>query len=333
MKVLHAPRVIANQSVILAEALRKQGIGATSLQYRSLDRDKYSADIDIDIRIQKWYQLFKPFFVRLRNFPRFLNFEIYHFHYGRTLIFGFLDLPILKLLGKKIVFEYHGSDVRNPFGFANSISFTKKIGLLAKQALLKVVSRLFVDAEVVTTPDLLEYVPSAKFIPVAVEDHWLSSQVRVPGRNGKMLIVHAPTDRAVKGSDYVVSAVKQLQKEGLPVELDLVEGVPPNDVRKHFEKADIAVDQLLIGWYGLFAVEMMALGKPVVCYIRDDLKKYAPDLPIVNVNSENIADILRQLINNKKQREELGREGEEFVRKFHSSGVVAKRFIELYKKL
>ena len=333
MKVLHAPRVIANQSVILAEALRKQRIEATSLQYRSLDRDRYSADINIDIRVRKWYQLLKPFFVRLRNFPRFLNFEIYHFHYGRTLIFGFLDLPILKLLGKKVVFEYHGSDIRNPFGFANSISFTKKIGLLVKQASLKIVSRLFVDAEVVTTPDLLEYAPSANFIPVAVEDHWLSSQFRIPGKNGKILIVHAPTDRAVKGSDYVVSAVNQLQKEGLPVELDLVEGVLPEEVRKRFEKADIAVDQLLIGWYGLFAVEMMALGKPVVCYIRDDLKKYASDLPIVPANTETLVEVLRKLVQDVKMRKTLGRRGLQFVREFHGSDVVAMRFIELYKKL
>lgn len=334
MKVLQAPLVIANQSVILAGALRKQGIESTSLQYRSLDRDRYSADINIDVRVRKWYQFLRPFYIRLRNFPRFLNsFDIFHFHYDRTLIFCFLDLPILRLLGKKIVFEHHGSDIRPPFSLKRDFSFQRKLAILIKQQLVKPIIKIFAGAEIVTTPDLLEYAPSAKFIPVAVEDHWFSSQVRMPRNNGKVLVVHAPTDRAIKGSDYVVSAVKQLQKEGLPVELDLVEGVPPEEIRKRFEKADIAVDQILIGWYGLFAVEMMALGKPVVCYIRKDLKKYAPGLPIVPADSGNLAEVLRKLVQDREMRESLGRQGSKFVRKFHSSEVISEKMIEIYKSL
>src|SRR6058998_2007963 len=40
------------------------------------------------------------------------------------------------------------------------------------------------------------------------------------------------------------------------------------------ETADLLVDQLLTGWYGAVAVEMMALGKPVVCYLREDDLKF-----------------------------------------------------------
>jgi len=90
---------------------------------------------------------------------------------------------------------------------------------------------------------------------------------------------------------------------------------------------------LWINYYGLFAAEMMALGKPVVCYVQDDLKKYAPGLPIVSVNTGNLVEVLRKLVKDVKMRETLGRRGPQFVREFHSSEVVARRFIELYKKL
>ena len=36
-------------------------------------------------------------------------------------------------------------------------------------------------------------------------------------------------------------------------------------------KADVIVDQLRCGSHGVFAVEAMATGKPVLCYIRDEL--------------------------------------------------------------
>ena len=30
------------------------------------------------------------------------------------------------------------------------------------------------------------------------------------------------------------------------------------------------VDQLKIGWYGMFAIESMALAKPVVCFLDEE---------------------------------------------------------------
>ncbi|OHA07298.1 MAG: hypothetical protein A2934_00415 [Candidatus Sungbacteria bacterium RIFCSPLOWO2_01_FULL_47_10] len=329
VRVLHAPVIIANQSVILANALRKCGVGAVSLQYYHQE-NRYSADINV----YDGNNLLKQTLVRLSVFLRVVNsFDIYHFHFAETLLPLFFDLPILKLLGKKIVFEYHGSEIRPPFKYSNDYKLLTKIKITLNQLRIKIFARLFADAEVVTTPDLLAYAPSAKFIPAAIDDYWLSFSIKIPNKRGKAIIIHAPTSRKIKGSSYLILAIEKLQKEGLQVELDLVEELPLKEIRIHFERADIAVDQLLIGWYGLFAAEMMALGKPVVCYVQDDLKKYAPGLPIVSVNTGNLVEVLRKLVKDVKMRETLGRRGPQFVREFHSSEVVARRFIELYKKL
>ncbi|HJZ06091.1 MAG TPA: glycosyltransferase [Patescibacteria group bacterium] len=329
MRVLHAPVVIANQSVVLADALRKCGIEATSLQYYHRDK-RYSADINVC----DGNNILKQTLARFSVFLRVVNsFDIYHFHFAETLLPLFLDLPILKLIGKKIVLEYHGSEIRPPFKYSNDYKLFTKVKITLNQLRIRIFAKLFADAEVVTTPDLLAYAPSAKFIPAAVEDRWLSSTIQMPSRSGKVIITHAPTSRVIKGSDYLISAVKQLQKSGLRVELDLVEELPPKEVSSHFERADIAVDQLLIGWYGLFAAEMMALGKPVVCYVRKDFERYAPGLPIVSTDTETLVGVLGELVQDAKVREMLGRRGPQFVRSFQSSGVIAKRFIELYKTL
>ena len=68
------------------------------------------------------------------------------------------------------------------------------------------------------------------------------------------------------GTEFVIEACSQL-----PVELDLVEGVPHEQARKRYAKADIIIDQLLVGWHGVFALEAMALGKPVITYLKPDV--------------------------------------------------------------
>lgn len=333
MRVLYAPKIINNRSVVLARALKERGIDAVTLQYYSKEFKKYPADIDINIGRNHWYEFFKPFYLKLKNFPRFLNFDVYHFNYNRTLLFCFLDIPILKLLGKKIVFEYHGSEIRPPSFLHKYFNFSTKLFILLRQLVSKLIVKIFVDEVLVTTPDLLDYVSSAKFIPVVVEESWLSWGGGKNDKAGKIIIAHAPTNRVIKGTDYIVAAVDQLKKEDLPVELDLIEGVFPSKVRERLGRADIVIDQVLLGWYGMVAVQAMALSKPVVCYIRDDLRKYAPGLPIVSATTINLTGVLRKLVVDSKIREELGRQGSTFVRKFHSSEVIAKRMIEIYKNL
>ena len=58
--------------------------------------------------------------------------------------------------------------------------------------------------------------------------------------------------------------------EGLDADLELVEGLHHDEAFERYRAADIVVDQLNAGWYGLFAIEAMALGKPVVTFLHDE---------------------------------------------------------------
>src|SRR5947199_333673 len=85
---------------------------------------------------------------------------------------------------------------------------------------------------------------------------------RSPSHRERPLVLHAPSNRRRKGTDHVIAACEQL-----PVDLEIVEGLPHDEARRHFERADIVVDQLNAGWYGVFALEAMALGKPVLTFL------------------------------------------------------------------
>jgi glycosyltransferase involved in cell wall biosynthesis len=80
---------------------------------------------------------------------------------------------------------------------------------------------------------------------------------------------------------------------------------------------------LIYGGYGSTAVECLALGKPVVCYVRDSWKDFLirqfpewKDCPIVSATPESIEMELKKLVENQLLREHIGRESRRFAEGF-----------------
>lgn len=119
--------------------------------------------------------------------------------------------------------------------------------------------------------------PWADFLPYAHVDlnDWKPCEPQPDGTR-PLRVVHAPSDPIVKGTRFVVDAVERLRSEGIGIELELVQGLSRTEARRAYESADLAIDQLLVGWYGGVAVEQMALARPVVCYVRDEDLRFVP---------------------------------------------------------
>ena len=238
------------------------------------------------------------------------DYDILHFHYFSVLPFG-LDLPLWKMLSKKIIIHYHGDDIRN-----------KGEGIL---------SRRYAREVLVSTPDLLAWSPRARWTPNPI-DLKKYPCIGVEDQEQTLRIVHAPSDPKVKGTEYVIKAVEELKKEGYKIELDLVKNMPHQEAVEHYKQADIVVDQLLVGWYGVFAIECMALGKPVCVYIREDLKSYLPNKTFVSTSPSRLKGHLKMLIEDANLRREIGEEGRRFVEKTHDSEKIVKYLIsEIYE--
>ena len=76
-----------------------------------------------------------------------------------------------------------------------------------------------------------------------------------------------------------------------------------NQMRFYQAQADIIVDQLIYGSWGSTGLEAMALGKPVVCYLRPTWKAFflkmfpkVKDLPIVEADTDTIYNVLKKLV-------------------------------------
>jgi glycosyltransferase involved in cell wall biosynthesis len=188
------------------------------------------------------------------------------------------------------------------------------------------------DRVLVATPDLLEWVPGAELVTQAIDLESVDAPPPPRERPEPYVVLHAPSDRLIKGTRYVEAAVARLQAAGYPVQLRLMHGKPHSEVRRALAEADIVVDQLLMGWYANFSIEAMASGRPVIAYIRDSLKQVAGyEPPILSANPETIDAALIQLIEDATLRKELALAGPPYVRRIHDAARIARQLVEVYQ--
>ncbi len=271
-------------------------------------------------------------------------------HYLYTRLLNMNDLALLRRAGKGIVVTYQGDEGRLGSSWGTEGSrFEVRLSDEAdyytpesdkwKRRVIDKISR-YADRIFYVNPDLAVSLPeSAEFLPYAHVDLRDWQPLRSGDGKGTPVVVHAPFRRGVKGSEYVIEAVRRLQQEGVPIEFVLLEGKTREEARRIFERADLLVDQLILGWYGGIAVELMALGKPVVCHIREaDLSVLPPEmraeLPIIRATTATIYDTLREWLTGRRDElPEVGRQGRAYVERWHDPALLAVRMKQTYEEI
>jgi glycosyltransferase involved in cell wall biosynthesis len=337
-----APVNIAGQPIIAIRELRRLGVDASLLQYTLGDGHAfgYEQDKTFDLRGRH----------RIEGHAEALastlgeGYDIYHFWMatmfaGRRYVpmFG-LDLPFLKARGKRIVYRGTGFDLRvpsqlmarnphNPFAHGHEIETDENL-----QRMYLAYLRDYVDVFIVQDPEMGEYMPGARVVPRAIDlDAWPEAGIRPTERP---LVVHAPSNGKVKGTPIIEAAVRELKEEGLSFDFKLITGMKHTDAIEWYRRADVVVDQILLGWYGVVTIEALALGKPVVVYVREDLyADFTPRIPIQNANPDTFKAALRELIVDFDARQRLSDAARSFVAEVHDARLVAAGLRDIYTEL
>lgn len=343
MKVLHAAAEIAGQASILCAALRGLGVDATALAYNA-QYPAYPTDILVP-------HDGKPAVPRLLGYlstaARFIGrYDLVHVHFGRSLVPPWnLDLPVHRALGTKLVFHFHGCDVRNRVMMlehhpgAAACEECVPFCVPGRQRRAIAQSARHGAATFVSTPDLLESVPHAAHLPVALDvDAWARAAAAAGGGSGagrgdRVTVLHVPTDRRIKGTRWIEAGLAAASARDPRIAFRLLERAAWHEVRDAMAAADVIVDQVFLGWYGLVAVEAMALGKPVVGFIRPDFEALARslELPLVRCTKDDVGDIVAALAADPARRAALGEAGRVYARRVHDATAVARRLVTAYE--
>ncbi|MBI4092657.1 MAG: glycosyltransferase [Candidatus Kerfeldbacteria bacterium] len=336
LRIVHGPSNVGNQAWSLSTGERQLGLRSESVVYLQAFAG-FGADHDLHFeQHSKLGRLLaaKKFFLRALN-----HYDIFHFYFATTYFPGYLDLPLLKFLGKKIFFTFQGCDIRPaakcPPAVIDPIRHRHAPLATQQRRLRKIL--YYADKTYVLNPDLLGPSPTSSFLPYAsARITSLQPQFRPYRRGETLLVFHAPSDPLVKGTAHLTAAVKRLKQEGYKIRLDMVTGVPQPEVMRRAVAAHLVVDQLLVGWYGVFAVEMMALGKPTLCFLKPEWINrvfYKDELPIVNASAESITQQLRHFLKHPEQLVEIAHRGRSFAEKIHHPEAVARRVRADYERV
>ena len=308
LRVVHCPVNTAGIPWTNVQALRQRGIDASLVVF-----NRYTLHPEADRSLELEGGLVRRQLAQWKVLAELLpRTDLFHFTFGLTLVPQSLQFPILRALRKRSVMQYLGSDIRGKT--PEELAYGRKAG-----------------AEIVGSYDAIRWVPHATVIPPGI-DLARVTPARPSGRR-RPVVVHAPSSRRRKGTDHVVRACSELD-----VELRIVEGLHHTEALERYRDADIVVDQLNAGWHGVFALEAMALGKPVLSHLKPDVVErsaagFGVRVPIVPATKETLTAKLRALVENPDRRRELGAQGRAYVEQVHDIGAVADRLLAIYAQL
>jgi glycosyltransferase involved in cell wall biosynthesis len=251
-----------------------------------------------------------------------------------------VELPLLRLAGKRIVVSPYGTDIAVPghIGVAelamirdypqiavNGERVRRRVDSFARWANLIVRNYQYgyLPRWNVLWPTQIA-IDTELWRPEALPDRDTDKN----GRKDEVVVVHASNHRQGKGTNELVDVVEQLRREGLRVRLNLIEKRPNAEVRTAVLRSDIVADQFNAG-YALFAIEGMAAAKPVlsaISWMPSDLRQNLADrgLPIVDADRTTLEARLRELIEDPRRRRALGNAGRSFVLEQHSYDAVGR---------
>lgn len=352
LKVLHLPESAGGTAWALAQSERALGLDSEVL-YKKSNLYGYKADISLKLdELDRFYaqiwQLLKTF-LNIRN-----KYDIYHFNFGSSLIeykkygINLLDLPFYSNNAKLFV-TYNGCDARQKYATMertsysachnadcyNRMCFNPKMDLMKKNRIAKMAK--YVNKMFAISPDLLWFLPKGSvLLPTTFSGFHDIVPAKPVCQGKKITIMHAPTDRGCKGTDIIQEVMDRIKVKYKNVDFVLVEGLTHREALKLYEKADLVIDQLYVGWYGGLAVEVMKMGKPVVCYIREEDLVFIPkamneELPIINANKDNLFEVLSSCIENPAFLKEKAKQSLDYVNKWHDPLYLAGLVKEYYE--
>lgn len=364
MRVLHAPTTVGGNPPALSGAEKILGLDS----YCVAITQNY-LNFKVDLTLSDGNKALSYFRRLWWTFFGILKFDVIHYNFGSSFFpsgtneakspllkflklffspFELLDVKLAHISRKVIFVTYQGDDARQgdyckknyKIHFVNEVEagyYTEETDK-TKRKKIQIFDK-YADAIYALNPDLLNVLPSrARFLPYAIVDlkdwSFLGTQ---KGSSFVPHVIHAPTHREVKGTKYILSAVERLKNEGLQFDFTLVSGLENKEARKIYEKADILIDQLLAGFYGGLSVELMALGKPVICYLREEDLIHLPEemrleLPIINAEPDTVYNVLKSIIIDKKSElHELGMRSRKFVENWHDPLKIAGNLKDAYE--
>ncbi|MBE1426396.1 hypothetical protein H4684_003061 [Desulfomicrobium macestii] len=282
-------------------------------------------------------------------------YDVYHFNFATTLLdpHGTGNLADLPFYGRDSlkVFTFNGCDARQKYPTMRRCDYSachqedcyggvcndgKRDAHRARR--IRKVDR-YADLIFALNPDLFWTLPErTEFLPYTIST-WDRLAERTPAASGPLHVVHAPSNRACKGSGAVIGVMERLAREsGGRIRFTLVENISNDEALRIYARADLLIDQLYVGWYGAIAVEAMKMGVPVLSFIRDEDLRFIPTGMARDcrelfspVTVDTLEPVLRTIFDTPGELRRTAGKALDYVHAWHDPAKVARTVLDRYE--
>ena len=251
------------------------------------------------------------------------------------------DIEELKRLGKKIVYIFCGDDVRwyyaakqeyEKYGL-RSIEYDSDYNYESDALELKLrrlrIAERYADFIFSRTDQAQMQLRPYYRYHMWVDPKRINNNPQQ--RKLRPIVAHAPSNRALKGTSFVLNVFDRLKNEGVAFEPLLLENVPNEKATQIYSDVDILIDQLIITGTGKLASEALAAGCVVMSHMayNNYPQKNPLACPILDVNPDNLYENLKQIILNHEERSEIASRGLAYVEQNLDIRLFCKKIISL----
>ena len=324
MNVLHGMSEISGQGYYTVQGLRRNSINA-ELALFSDAKTPYPADYILDSKDTQGVLYFAERMAK--------EIDVFHSHAGDTLLSDQSDLDLFKKNNVRIFAEFHGTEIRYifndiPLPYAPKEFIRPEEKLQRQKRLRRLIDKC--DAGILHSDGQYPYLPQPLskpvfIVPLRADIKGIRPQYETG--NERLRIVHAPTNRRFKGTERILESLEHVKED---FELVLVEGKSPEEAMEIYRRADIIIDQISGGSYGVLSIEAMALGKPVITYISEQTRLRHPLLPVVSADFDSLSEVVSSLLSDRQRRIRLGKSGRKYAERYHDNVRVTALLKDLY---
>lgn len=243
------------------------------------------------------------------------------------------EFAFLKRHGLKIVCYFTGDDIRShvllkkiedELGFSTIASaiaedmpffFTEEYEQQKKR--IAYVADQYADAVFSWSTDQISYLTKSTYcFKYAYPDELFSADFKKFNQLDPIKIVHAPSNRKIKGTEFVRDAIERLKVHGYRFVYVELQGASNEEVLATLSASHVALNQFLGFLPGVFGIEAMAHGCVMLCsadrVLEPELAEGANEAWVVT-SSNQVYENLKKLLDNPESLEAQARKGFEWA--------------------
>jgi hypothetical protein len=141
-----------------------------------------------------------------------------------------------------------------------------------------------------------------------------------------------------KGAPETIQLLKTISKS-TGASFEVITNSTLNNVLTKKKISYIVLDDMVTGSFHLSGLEGVSLAKPTLTYLDDRTKHImmeisgASSLPFINIRLEDALPLIKYLLANRDEGEELGQFGRQWIENYWNEEIIINQYIEVYDKL